>query len=120
MERQEFAIERFRLQPGRRLLRDGAPIALGPKPLSILTILVQARGMIVTKDELMQKAWPGQVIEENALHAQISAVRRALGEDAGWIVTASGHGLQLFRTCRDGRDRVPNQTDRIGRRHRGW
>lgn len=91
----EYALGRFALVPGRQLLLNGEPVALGVKPLNILSVLVAANGNLVTKDELIEQTWPGLVVEENALQAHISAIRKALGENASWIVTVPGRGYRF-------------------------
>jgi DNA-binding winged helix-turn-helix (wHTH) protein len=91
----EYAFGRFKLVPDRQLLCDGTPVALGVKPLKILTTLVTAGGHLVTKDELIESAWPGLFVEENTLQAHISAIRKALGEDGRWIVTVPGQGYRF-------------------------
>ncbi|MEO0699285.1 MAG: transcriptional regulator, partial [Pseudomonadota bacterium] len=83
------------LQTSRQLLMNGERVHLGPRALDILTVLAKANGEIVTKDELFEAVWPGQVIEENALHAHITAIRKALEEDAGLLETIRGIGYQL-------------------------
>ena len=45
-------------------------------------------GHIVTKDELLERVWPKMVVEEAALHVQVSALRKVLGTNA--IATVSG------------------------------
>jgi DNA-binding winged helix-turn-helix (wHTH) protein/tetratricopeptide (TPR) repeat protein len=96
MARDELAFGRFRLQAGRQLFLDGQPVALGAKPLNILTALVAADGNLVTKDELIERVWPGMVVEENAVQAHISAIRKALGDEARRITTVPGLG---YRFC---------------------
>jgi DNA-binding winged helix-turn-helix (wHTH) protein/TolB-like protein/Flp pilus assembly protein TadD len=95
MARHDLAFGRFRLQPGRQLLSDGEPVVLGAKPLNILSTLVEAGGDLVTKDELIERTWPGLVVEENTLQAHISAIRRVLGEDGRWIATVPGRGYRF-------------------------
>src|ERR1700743_1108373 len=95
MGQAELAFGRFRLQPGRQLLLGNDPIPLGAKPLNILTALVTAQGDLVTKDELIQRVWPGMVVEENAIQAHISAIRKLLGEDARLIATVPGRGYRF-------------------------
>jgi TolB-like protein/Tfp pilus assembly protein PilF len=87
----------FRLEPQERVLwRDGVSIGLGRRTCDMLCALVAAKGALVSKDALMAKVWPGQIIEENALQAQISLLRKALGE-AGQrcIITVPGRGYRL-------------------------
>jgi DNA-binding winged helix-turn-helix (wHTH) protein/TolB-like protein/tetratricopeptide (TPR) repeat protein len=96
MAQAELAFGRFRLQAGRQLFLDGQPISLGAKPLNILTALVTAAGDLVTKDELIERVWPGMVVEENAIQAHISAIRKVLGEEARRIATVPGQG---YRFC---------------------
>src|SRR4029077_16313676 len=71
---------RFCLIPRRReLLLDNQPIKLGGRAFDVLMALVEARGSVVSKDALMARVWPDQVVEENNLEVQVSMLRTAFG-----------------------------------------
>ena len=92
---------RFRLLPHRRELHaDGAVVELGGRALDVLMVLAEARGALVTKDEIMARVWPDTVVEENNLVVQISALRKALGEDRDLIRTVSGRGYRFIAEIR--------------------
>src|ERR1700748_1515153 len=91
---ERYCFGAFELQPDkRRLLKDGAPISLRPRAFDLLVALVDRAGHLVTKDELLACVWPGTVVEEAALHVQVSALRKVLG--SGAIATVSGRGYQF-------------------------
>ena len=91
---QPYRFGPFELQPDkRRLLKDGATISLRPRAFDLLVALVDRAGHLVTKDELLERVWPKVVVEEAALHVQVSAVRKVLGGDA--ITTVPGRGYQF-------------------------
>jgi len=78
-----YRFGRFELNPAtRQLLADGQPLALGARALDVLLALMERRERVVTKDELLELAWPGLVVEENNLQVQVSALRKTLGTDA--------------------------------------
>src|SRR5882757_5396009 len=77
----------------RRLLRDGVAIPLRPRAFDLLAALVDRAGHLVTKDELLDRVWPKMVVEETALRARLSALRKMLGADA--IATVSGQGYRF-------------------------
>ncbi|MBV8399959.1 MAG: helix-turn-helix transcriptional regulator, partial [Acetobacteraceae bacterium] len=84
----EVRFGRFLLQRHpRRLLMDGAPVELGARALGVLLALIDAKGAIVRKDDLLSCVWPGRAIEENNLTFQIHALRKALGSDRDVIRT---------------------------------
>jgi DNA-binding winged helix-turn-helix (wHTH) protein len=92
---------RFRLLPhGRELRADGVAVELGSRAFDILMVLTEARGALVTKDEIMARVWPDTVVEENNLVVQISALRKALGEDRDLIRTVSGRGYRFVAELR--------------------
>jgi TolB-like protein/DNA-binding winged helix-turn-helix (wHTH) protein/Flp pilus assembly protein TadD len=92
---------RFRLLPHRRELQaGGAVIQLGGRAFDVLMLLIDARGALVTKDEIMARVWPDTVVEENNLVVQISALRKALGEDRELIRTVSGRGYRFIAEIR--------------------
>ena len=92
---------RFRLLPYRRELRaDGVAVELGSRAFDILMVLIEARGALVTKDEFLSRVWPETVVEENNLVVQISALRKALGEDRDFIRTVSGRGYRFVAEIR--------------------
>jgi len=89
-----YGFGRFELQPDeRRLLASGAPVAVKPRAFDLLVALVERHGRLVTKEKLLAQVWPGVIVEESAVHAQISALRKVLGADA--IATVSGVGYRF-------------------------
>ncbi len=92
---------RFRvLLRQRQLVADGVPIELGTRALDLLLVLLQADGSLVTKDELLSRVWPGIVVAEENLKVQISALRRALGDDRDFIRTEFGRGYRFIAIVR--------------------
>src|SRR5215217_5246049 len=89
-----FEFGRFEILPQQReVLVDGRPLQLGGRAFDVLVALVEADGAVVGKEELMHRVWPGRIVEENNLHAQIRALRKAFsGQDV--IRTVVGRGYQ--------------------------
>src|ERR1700681_4696597 len=78
-----FEFGSFRLNPAERLLLRGqTPIHLPPKAFDALVLLVENRGHLLEKDELLRKVWPDTFVEESNLAQHISALRKAL-QDRG-------------------------------------
>jgi TolB-like protein/DNA-binding winged helix-turn-helix (wHTH) protein len=80
------------------LLRGTEPVVLGGRAVALLRALIEKPGALVSKDALIQAAWPGQVIEDSNLPVQIAALRRALGGAPGgdrWIETMPRRGYRF-------------------------
>jgi len=89
-----YRFGRFELDPTtRQFLADGLPVALGARALDVLLALIERRDRLVTKEELLELAWPGLVVEENNLQVQISALRKILGPQS--IATIAGRGYRF-------------------------
>ncbi len=123
---------RFQLQRRqRRLLMDGALLEVGGPAIDILEALIDAGGALVSKEELLDRAWPGMVVEEHNLTAQIHALRKALGYNRDLIRTVSRHGYtftgkvgintmpaQVIAAVHASATNIPTQVDAlIGRDH---
>ncbi|WP_233887142.1 ATP-binding protein [Paraburkholderia flagellata] len=79
----------------RALRRGGKVVDLGSRAFDVLATIALAGGRIVSKDELMEAVWPDTIVEENNIHVQLSAIRKALGTDRKLILTVPGRGYQL-------------------------
>src|SRR5262245_6270392 len=94
-----FSFGNFRFLPAQHLLLEGeTSIRLGSRALEILAALVERPGELVTKRELMARAWPNIAIEECNLKVQVAALRRALGDGAPgsrYVATVSGRGYRF-------------------------
>jgi predicted ATPase/DNA-binding winged helix-turn-helix (wHTH) protein len=87
---------RFQVLPRRReFLAEGVPVPLGSRAFDVLMVLIEAGGELVTKDEILSRVWPEMVVEEHSLQFYISALRKVLGEDRGFIKTISGRGYRF-------------------------
>ncbi|MFN2513362.1 MAG: winged helix-turn-helix domain-containing tetratricopeptide repeat protein, partial [Pyrinomonadaceae bacterium] len=95
----------FRIDSTKRLmLRDGEVVPLKPKAFETLLLLVQNRGRVMEKDELMKALWPNSFVEEANLTQHISLLRKALGEsptEHRYIVTAPGRGYRFVADVRE-------------------
>jgi DNA-binding winged helix-turn-helix (wHTH) protein/tetratricopeptide (TPR) repeat protein len=100
-----FEFGAFRLNPSERLLLRGqAPVRLPPKAFDALIFLVENRGRLLEKDELLQKVWPDTFVEESNLAQHISILRKALqdGEDgARFIETVPTRGYRFIGEVRE-------------------
>jgi DNA-binding winged helix-turn-helix (wHTH) protein/tetratricopeptide (TPR) repeat protein len=94
----------FRIDPGKRLLlRDGHPVPLTAKVFDTLLVLVENRGRVVEKDELMRLVWLGTVVEESNLSQNVFTLRKVLGEmphDHRYIATIPRRGYQFVAEVR--------------------
>lgn len=102
-ERRHFRTFRFGpflLQPERQqLMKLDAPVRIGGRALDLLTLLVERAGELVSKQELMSRAWPDTFVEEGNLKVNIAGLRRALGESSAgprFIATVVGRGYRFI------------------------
>lgn len=87
----------------RRLTRDGETVVLNQRAIELLIALVERGGDVVSKDELLERVWKGQFVEENNLTVQIAALRKALGDKKGenrFLLTVPGKGYQFVGTLK--------------------
>jgi serine/threonine-protein kinase len=99
-EEQIYLFGDFRLNTSKHLLYNGLgkAVPLMPKAFDTLRYLVENRGKVIEKDELMRKIWPDTSVEENNLTQNISILRRIFGEKPGehrFIVTVPGRGYKF-------------------------
>jgi Tol biopolymer transport system component/DNA-binding winged helix-turn-helix (wHTH) protein len=86
------------------LTRDGEVAPLNLKAFEILLALIENRGQVLEKNELMQRVWPDTVVEENNLARNISALRKALDEQPNehqYILTVPGRGYRFVASVRE-------------------
>ena len=79
------------------LFRGSEPIVLGQRAVMLLRVLLERAGEPVSKDALIEAAWPGLAIEDSNLTVQIAALRRVLEDGAGgasWIETLPRRGYR--------------------------
>jgi len=65
-----------------RVMKAGKPLALEPKALSVLAFLVENRGRLMEKKELIDAVWGETFVTENVLSRAIAQLRKSLGDDA--------------------------------------
>jgi Tol biopolymer transport system component/DNA-binding winged helix-turn-helix (wHTH) protein len=76
-----FDFDGFRVDATERLLlRDGEIVSLTQKAFDVLLNLIERRGQIVEKEELMRQVWAGSFVEEGNLTQNIYTLRKALGK----------------------------------------
>ena len=75
------------------MLVDGEPVAVAGRAYDLLLALIEHRDRVISKDELLGLVWPGVVVVESNLHAQVSAVRSMIGWEA--IATIVGRGYRF-------------------------
>lgn len=89
----------FRLDPASQSLwRDGEMVPLTRKAFGVLQCLVERRGDLVAKDEILARVWPDTVVGEAVLKVCVREIRRALDDDPQeprFIATAHRRGYRF-------------------------
>ena len=70
-------------------------------PSTFLLLCSQRAGELVSKDELLERAWAGLVVEENNLQVQVSVLRKVLGAQAIATIPGRGYRFALSVSCDD-------------------
>jgi predicted ATPase/DNA-binding winged helix-turn-helix (wHTH) protein len=95
-----FSFGPFRLVPRRQLLLlDARPVKLGGRAFELLHLLVQRRGELVSKGELMAAAWPGTFLHDSNLKVNMWSLRRSLGDtqiEPAYIATVARRGYKFI------------------------
>src|SRR5262249_24457105 len=94
-----YILGQFRFDPkAATLFRGAEPVGLGHRAVALLRVLVERPGILVSKEALIEAAWPDLTVEESNLTVQISALRRVFGEEPGcerWIETLPRRGYRF-------------------------
>ncbi len=78
-----FRFDRFQADDNDfRLLENGAPVSLEPKALRLLLYLIENRGRLVRKQELLNAVWPDAAVTESALTRSVGLLRKTLDDDS--------------------------------------
>jgi Tol biopolymer transport system component/DNA-binding winged helix-turn-helix (wHTH) protein len=91
----------------RQLRRDGEVVPLKAKAVDTLLMLIESRGDVVEKDELMKTLWPDSFVEEANLTQNIYTLRKALGE-TGYIETIPRRGYRFVAAVTEKDDAAPD------------
>ncbi|HEX8749398.1 MAG TPA: winged helix-turn-helix domain-containing protein [Pyrinomonadaceae bacterium] len=86
----------------RQLYHHDNAVPLSSMTFDILKILVENRGELVTREELIRQIWQDQIVEENNLTVRMSALRKALGESSSnrFIETVPARGYRFVARVR--------------------
>src|SRR5580698_6805697 len=92
-----YAAGECEIDLARRELRvGGSAVPVGGRAFEIIELLAQSAGELVTKDDLMNRIWPGAIVMDSTLHVHAAAVRKALGPYRGLLKTESRRGYRLL------------------------
>ncbi len=75
---------------------DGSPLALTKTEFDLLSLLMRERGHVLTRSQLIRRAWPeGVVVTDRAVDVNITRLRKKLGDYARCIVSRPGFGYMF-------------------------
>src|SRR5215469_4794417 len=118
----DFSLGALQISPStREVVRNGQRETLEPKATQVLVALHQARGRVVSRDELIARCWDGRIVGEDAINRVIWRLRRLSEADAIFTIeTIPKVGYRLRLPA--GKEEPPavpqptRRTIRIGRR----
>lgn len=96
----EFDLRSFELK------KSGQALRLERIPTDLLCLLVQKRGELVTRDQIVEQVWGKGIFldTDNSINAAISKIRQALGDDPAhprFVQTLTGRGYRFILKSRN-------------------
>ena len=96
---QRYAFDGFEVDSRERLLlRDGEPLQLTSKVFDVLLAFLENPGRLLSKEELLDKVWREEAVEEGNLARHVSTLRKVLEDrdkEHKYIVTVQGRGYRF-------------------------
>jgi DNA-binding winged helix-turn-helix (wHTH) protein len=94
----------------RELRKHGRRVRLQDQPFTMLIMLLQRAGSVVTREELREKLWPADTFVDfdHSLNTAINKVREALGDSASsprYVETLARRGYRFLSPVQDGAQR---------------
>ncbi len=105
--REIFRFEDFELDRGvYQLRRAGRPVHLQRLPLELLYFLVERRGELVTREEIIERLWGKSVFvdSENSINTAVRKIRQALNDDSDaprFIITVPARGYRFVASIHE-------------------
>jgi DNA-binding winged helix-turn-helix (wHTH) protein/TolB-like protein/Tfp pilus assembly protein PilF len=100
-----YEFGRFQVDPREQLLLcDGKPVSLTPKSFELLCVLVENRGRLLHRNELLKLVWPDNFVEEGNLSHHVFSLRKALGDEKAsvqYIETVPRRGYRFIAEVRE-------------------
>jgi pimeloyl-ACP methyl ester carboxylesterase/DNA-binding winged helix-turn-helix (wHTH) protein len=94
-----YAFGDYRLDTSLYELRcSGEPCPVEPQVFDLLRFLIENRGRVVTREEILDAVWPGRFVSDAALSSRLKAARKAVGDsgrEQNFIRTMHGRGLRF-------------------------
>lgn len=101
-----YRFDGFHLLPHqRRLLRGVEPVDLTSRAIGILIVLAERFGRVVSRDEILDLAFPGVIVEPGNIAVHINQIRKVLGPAA--ITTVPGVGYRFSAKLDPTPDAIP-------------
>jgi DNA-binding winged helix-turn-helix (wHTH) protein/TolB-like protein/Flp pilus assembly protein TadD len=89
-----------RVEPGTfKAFKAGNALSIEPKSLRLLLFLIENRGRLIEKEEILDAIWNGTHVTQNALAGEIAKLRKSLGDDpkaARYIQTVHTRGYRFI------------------------
>ena len=100
------------IDPDRLVLnRDGKRQPIEPQALKVLLLLIENRGRVVSRDELLNEIWGHQFVSDSTLSSTIKSARKAVADDGtrqAVIRTVRGVGYEFVAAMVDPPDVSPD------------
>jgi predicted ATPase/DNA-binding winged helix-turn-helix (wHTH) protein len=89
-----YEFENCQVDVGRVVLsRDGRETRVEPQVFDLLCFLIEGRGQVLRKEEILDRVWGDRFVSESALTTRIKSLRQAIGDDGtGQRVVRTVHG----------------------------
>jgi adenylate cyclase len=105
-QRMRFLFEDYALDTDRReLCRRGEVVRIEPQAFDLLEYLIQNRGRLVNRDDLIASVWAGRIVSDSAMTTRINAARCAIGDSGKaqrLIKTVPRKGIRFVGTVLEG------------------
>jgi len=81
---------------GREVKVNGQPVSLRAKEFDLLLTLAEHKGMVLTREQLLEKAWGyGYYGQSRTVDVHVGHLRRKLADSSVRIETVTGVGYKL-------------------------